>query len=72
MSTEVLCRDPEVVSGVAVFPGTRVPVYLLFRWLAADSALSDFLDEHPTVTREQVLAVLEAAKRDLTNHDDPD
>lgn len=62
--------DPEVVSGTPVFRGTRVPVEALLDNLAAGVSLDEFLENFPTVTREQALAVLEASKDSLlTNHE---
>lgn len=51
--------DPEIVSGVPVFRGTRVPVEALIGNLEAGLTLSEFLENFPTVTREQALQVLE-------------
>jgi uncharacterized protein (DUF433 family) len=53
--------DPEILSGTAVFRGTRVPVRILFEFLAAGDSLDKFLDAYPSVSREQAAAVLEAA-----------
>lgn len=50
--------DPEVMSGTPVFEGTRVPVDALFNNLSEGVSLDEFLDNFPTVTREQALAVL--------------
>ena len=49
--------------GVPVFRGTRVPVQTLFDYLEGGDTLEDFLEGFPTVSREQVLQVLEEAKR---------
>jgi uncharacterized protein (DUF433 family) len=57
--------DPEVMSGATVFSGTRVPVAALFDNLAAGLTLDEFLDNFPTVTREQALQVLEFVKNTL-------
>jgi uncharacterized protein (DUF433 family) len=46
------------MSGTPVFEGTRVPVDALFNNLSAGVSLEDFLDNFPTVTREQAAAVL--------------
>lgn len=54
--------DPEIVSGAPVFRGTRVPVEALLSNLAAGLTLDEFLDNFPTVTREQALQVLEFSK----------
>ena len=53
--------DPEILNGTAVFRGTRVPVRILFEFLAAGDSLDKFLDAYPSVSREQAAAVLETA-----------
>ncbi len=57
--SEVVSRDPEVVSGALVFAGTRVPVEVLVQHLAAGDSLDKFLDDFPTVAKEQAVAYLE-------------
>lgn len=52
-------RDPEIMSGMPVFMGTRVPIKNLFDYLADGCNLDDFLDDFPTVSREQAIRVLE-------------
>ena len=54
--------DPEILSGIAVFAGTRVPVRILFEFLSAGDSLDKFLDAYPSVTREQAVVVLELAE----------
>jgi len=51
--------DPEVVSGTPVFAGTRVPVKALFDWLETET-LDEFLENFPSVRREQAEEVMEA------------
>ena len=53
-----ITTDPEILSGATVFRGTRVPVAALLDNLAAGLTLDEFLDNFPTVTREQALQVL--------------
>ena len=53
-----ITRDPEVVSGAPVFRGTRVPVDALLSNLEAGLSLDEFLENFPTVSREQALQVL--------------
>ncbi len=55
-------RDPEVLAGVAVFHGTRVPVQTLLDYLEAGETIDNFLEGFPSVTRDQVIAFLEEAK----------
>lgn len=54
--------DPEVLGGIPVFTGTRVPVQSLFDYLEAGDSLRDFLTSFPDVTREQAIEVLESLK----------
>ena len=51
--------DPEIVSGTPVFRGTRVPVDALVNNLKAGLTLDEFLENFPTVTREQALQILD-------------
>lgn len=51
--------DPEIVSGTPVFRGTRVPIDALINNLEDGLTLDEFLDNFPTVAREQALQVLE-------------
>lgn len=55
----VVHRDPDILGGTPVFVGTRVPVKALLDYLSGGHTLDDFLDDFPTVTREQAVAVLE-------------
>ena len=58
-TTEPAIRiDPEVMSGAAVFAGTRVPVSALLDNLEVGVSLDEFLENFPTVTREQAVSVL--------------
>jgi uncharacterized protein (DUF433 family) len=61
----VIHSDPEIVGGTPVFVGTRVPLVTLFDYLEAGQPLSEFLEDFPTVTREQAVAALEQAKKAL-------
>jgi uncharacterized protein (DUF433 family) len=54
--------DPEILGGTPVFVGTRVPVQTLLDYLGAGDPLDEFLDNFPSVSREQAVAVLELAK----------
>lgn len=57
--------DPEVLGGVPVFVGTRVPVAALLENLEAGLSLDEFLDNFPTVAREQAVRVLEFSRNTL-------
>jgi len=57
--------DPEIMSGTPVFEGTRVPVDALLNNLSAGVSLDEFLENFPTVSREQALAVLKFSSETL-------
>ena len=57
--------DPEIMSGTPVFEGTRVPVDDLLNNLSAGVSLDEFLENFPTVSREQTLAVLKFSSETL-------
>lgn len=54
--------SPEILGGTPVFAGTRVPVQTLFEYLESDQTLEEFLDDFPTVRREQAIETLESLK----------
>ena len=58
----VVQSDPDILGGTPVFAGTRVPVQTLVEDLGAGEPLGEFLEDFPTVTREQAVAAL----RDIT------
>jgi uncharacterized protein (DUF433 family) len=57
----VVRSDPEILGGIPVFVGTRVPFRNLIDYLAGGYSLDEFLDAFPSVKREQAIAALEAA-----------
>ena len=57
----VVHSDPEILAGAPVFIGTRVPLRNLIDYLERGYNLDEFLDAFPSVSREQAIAVLEAA-----------
>lgn len=65
----VISSSPEIMGGTPVFAGTRVPVETLLDYLKAGESINDFLDGFPTVTREQVIALLEAVEKKLVDSD---
>lgn len=62
-------RNPDILDGSPVFSGTRVPVRILMERLEAGDALGEFLDDHPTVKREQAVALLKRATTALVGDD---
>lgn len=61
---QIISRDPDIMNGALVFAGTRVPVEILVQHLAAGDSLDKFLDDFPSVSREQAVAY-----RELTLHE---
>jgi len=59
---EVISSDPEVQGGAVVFAGTRVPLKNFIDYLEAGDSIEQFLDDFPSVSREQAVAALELAK----------
>jgi uncharacterized protein (DUF433 family) len=64
---ELIVIDQEILGGQPVFKGTRVPVETLFDHLEAGVSLEEFLEDFPTVTKEQAIATLEVANKLLTS-----
>jgi len=69
MMESMINKDPEILGGMPVFRGTRVPVQNLIDYLATGETIDAFLDDFPTVTREQVIQFLEYA-RAVAVHED--
>ena len=65
MKQPAISSDPGIMGGTVVFAGTRVPVATLIDYLEAGESIDDFLEGFPPVTREQVVAFLEATKSHL-------
>jgi uncharacterized protein (DUF433 family) len=64
-AAHLICIDPEIMGGTAVFAGTRVPIATLLDYLEAGDPLDQFLDHFPSVSRNQAIATLELAKKML-------
>ena len=61
-SARIVHTDPEILGGTPVFVGTRVPAQTLIDYLEGAHPLDEFLDDFPSVSREQAVAALELAK----------
>ncbi|TWT67711.1 hypothetical protein Pla123a_42670 [Posidoniimonas polymericola] len=66
--SNVIKVDPEILGGAPCFAGTRVPVVSLFDWLQRGHSISYFLEQFPSVRREQVVELLEEAKAQTIPH----
>lgn len=60
---DLITIDNEILGGQAVFKGTRVPVETLFDHLEAGVSLDAFLEDFPTVSKEQAIALLDWANK---------
>ena len=60
---DAITQDPEVMHGIPVFRGTRVPVQTMFEYIEGGETLEDFLAGFPTVPRSVALEALGEARR---------
>ena len=67
VETQIISRSPDIMSGAPVFAGTRVPVRTIIDYLAGGHSLEEFLDDFPSVRREQALELLERIKKMLAD-----
>jgi uncharacterized protein (DUF433 family) len=65
MTTSVIVRNPGILSGEPIFRGTRVPFKSLTDYIEHGRSLNEFLEDFPSVTREEAIAALEAARMSL-------
>ena len=65
LRAKVIHSDPNILAGIPVFVGTRVPLQNLIDYLEAGDNLDDFLKSFPSVTREQAIGALELAREAL-------
>jgi len=61
----IVHSNPNILGGTPVFVGSRVPVQALLDSLEGGDTIEEFLDDYPTVSREQAVAFLEEAGRAL-------
>lgn len=62
MKSKIISSSPDVMGGTPVFAGTRVPVQTLLDYIVRRESIDSFLDGFPTVTKEQILALLREVK----------
>lgn len=65
LSNKLITRSKEIMGGVPVFKGTRVPVKTMIDYLEGGESLNEFLDDFPSVNRKQAIQVLEVLKEEL-------
>ena len=66
-NTSIVSISADVMGGTPVFTGTRVPIQTLLDYLKAGESIDDFLDGFPSVSRAQVIALLEEAGKQLVS-----
>lgn len=62
MNNNIINIDPEILSGEPVFKGTRVPIKNLFDYIETGENLEIFLEDFPSVTKDQAIGLLESAE----------
>ncbi|MFA6561695.1 MAG: DUF433 domain-containing protein [Verrucomicrobiia bacterium] len=65
MKRKIISSLPDVMGGTPVFDGTRVPIQTLLDYIEAGDSLDEFLEDFPTVSRQQAITFLEQAKEQL-------
>ncbi len=70
MDTPLIYKGHDVMSGTPVFYGTRVPVQTLIDYITTGDTIETFLEDFPTVSREQVVRFLETAGQFMMAHAD--
>jgi uncharacterized protein (DUF433 family) len=66
MKYKAINIDKEILGGTPVFSGTRVPIQTLFDYIEGRETLEEFLENFPTVTKEQAIEVLEMARQTIS------
>lgn len=61
-SDHIIERKKDILGGTPVFKDTRVPVQTFFEYLEAGHSVNDFLEDFPTVSRQQAIDVIEVFK----------
>ena len=64
-SAQIISCDKEILGGIPVFVGTRVPAKTLLDYLQKGYSLAEFLDDFPTVTSEQAQKLLASFQNQL-------
>jgi uncharacterized protein (DUF433 family) len=63
MLKDIITTDPEIMSGIPVFTGTRVPIKTLFDYVESGKTLDDFFEDFPSVKHSQVTNLLNLAQQ---------
>ena len=63
LTSRIVKSDPEILGGTPCFAGTRVPVRILFEYIEGGDSIETFLDQFPSVQREQAIQLLNDGQR---------
>lgn len=63
---DLITISPDIQSGTPVFAGTRVPIKNLFDYLKGGDTIEEFLEDFPSVKKEQILKLLSLAEQTFT------
>ena len=66
--SEVISIDPQILGGTPVFRGTRVPIETLFDYIRGGDTIDEFLDDFPTVKREEAIKLLSDIARQVSGN----
>lgn len=66
-ANEIISVNPEILGSQPVFKGTRVTIETLFDYLESGETLDEFIDDFPSVTKDQAMAVIEIASKLLSS-----
>ena len=64
---KIIIKDANIMGGEPVFRGTRVPFKILTDYLEGGDSLDDFLEQYPSVTRQDAIAAIEEARISLVS-----
>lgn len=64
-ASAIVKSDPAILGGTPCFTGTRVPVRTLFDYIEGGDTIDIFLDQFPSVKRDQAIQLLEDSQRAL-------
>ena len=65
MKKPIVTASKDIMGGTPVFAGTRVPIQTLIDYLKAGDTIDEFLEGFPSVSREQVIAFLQEAEKEM-------
>ena len=63
LTSRIVKSDPEILGGTPCFAGTRVPVRILFEYIEGGDSIDTFLDQFPSVRREQAIQLFNDSQR---------